>query len=180
MLGLMPDPRATPAAGPPSSFRGPGVAFLLAQVGARAAEEFSSALSELELSPGLAGIMRLLSVDPAVTQQQLAQKLRTAPSRVVAYLDDLEARGWITRTRDAGDRRANIIHLTPAGRQSFAAIATVGRRHEERVTQPLTDDEAATLRELLTRVAAGLDLTEGVHPGYRSAAGRPDPESDTR
>ncbi|SOD74570.1 DNA-binding MarR family transcriptional regulator [Jatrophihabitans sp. GAS493] len=160
----MPAPRSRP----PESQRGPGVAFLLAQVGARAAEEFASSLSELDISPGVAGIMRLLMADAAMTQQQLALTLGTAPSRVVAYVDDLEQRGWITRTRDANDRRANIISPTADGRRAFAGIATTARRHEQRITGSLSDDEAATLRELLTRIAASLDLTEGVHPGYRA------------
>jgi DNA-binding MarR family transcriptional regulator len=89
------------------------------------------------------------------------------PSRIVAYVDDLEARGWVARTRDPSDRRVNLLTVTAQGDEAFGVIASVARAHERRVTAALDDDERATLAELLGKLADASGLTPGVHPGYR-------------
>lgn len=146
-----------------------GVAFLLTQIGSHAAERFAVALSDHDLTPPLAGIMRMLLVEPGLSQQQLAERLHAAPSRVVGYLDDLDARGWISRVRDTVDRRVNVLSLTDAGRAAFADLGVISRAHEARLTASLDDDEYAALRRLLEKVAAEQQLERGIHPGYREA-----------
>jgi DNA-binding MarR family transcriptional regulator len=153
------------ASSPP---RNGGIAFLLAQLGSHAAQQFGAALAAEGLTPALAGIMRLLRVEPGLSQQQLAERLGTVPSRIVGYVDDLEARGWISRARDPGDRRVNVLTVTAAGGDAFRALATVARGHERRITAGLDDQERAALLALLTKLAAAQELTPGVHPGYRS------------
>jgi DNA-binding MarR family transcriptional regulator len=153
-----------PSSAPPP---GPGIAFLLAQLGAHAADEFARSLAPLELTPGLAGVLRLLRVEPGLSQQDLARRLGLVPSRVVALVDDLEQRGWIQRARDTGDRRVNVLTLTDAGNQAFAKVAAVARAHEARITAGLTDAERDRLRALLAALAERRELTPGVHPGYR-------------
>jgi DNA-binding MarR family transcriptional regulator len=152
-------PTSPPAAG--------GIAFLLAQIGAHAAEQFSVSIADLGLTPPLVGIMRLLQAEPGLSQQQLADRLRTVPSRVVGYVDDLEARGWLVRARGTDDRRVNVLTITDTGRAAFRDIAGVARAHEQRMTTGLDDTDRATLLELLTKLAAIQELTPGVHPGYR-------------
>lgn len=146
-----------------------GVAFLLAQLGSHAAEQFAHALAEHDLTPPLAGVLRLLHSEPGLSQQRLAERLGTAPSRVVGYVDDLESRGWISRTRDPVDRRVNVLTLTVAGQQAFDTLAALGSDHEQRITGVLDEAEHATLRELLGKLAAAHQLAPGVHPGYRQA-----------
>jgi DNA-binding MarR family transcriptional regulator len=149
---------------------GPGVAFLLTQLGAHAAERFALVLGEHDLTPPLAGIMRLLRATPGLSQQQLADRLAVAPSRIVGYLDELEGRGWISRTRDSEDRRVNVLALTAQGRKAFTALAATARGHEAAITAGLTPAERTTLLGLLTKIADHQQLTPGVHPGYRHQA----------
>lgn len=156
-----------PAANEPP--RHGGVAFLLTQLGSHCADRYAVALQELDLTPPLAGIMRLLRSSPGISQQQLAERLGVAPSRIVSYVDDLEARNWIRRTRDDQDRRVNLVSLTTQGRDAFAALAAVSRRHEHAITDGLSAAERETLLELLTTVAGNEGLNPGIHPGYRTA-----------
>jgi DNA-binding MarR family transcriptional regulator len=151
----------------PTPPRQGGIAFLLAQLGAHAAEQFSESLAESGLTPALAGIMRLLRTEPGLSQQQLAERLGAVPSRIVSYVDDLEGRGWITRSRDPGDRRVNVLTITDTGAEAFKALATVARAHERRITAGLDDDERSALLDLLVKLSAAQRLTPGVHPGYR-------------
>jgi DNA-binding MarR family transcriptional regulator len=152
---------------PPPDARG-GVAFLLAQLGAYAGQEFAAALAEQDLTPPLVGILRVLRFEPGLSQQELAAKLGMVPSRVVAYVDDLQARGWVTRTRDADDRRVNVLTVTKAGEAAFAAVAVTAHNHEAKITAGLTKTERATLLELLGKLVALRGLTPGVHPGFRT------------
>jgi DNA-binding MarR family transcriptional regulator len=95
----------------PSQCRPPesgGIAFLLTQLGTQAASEFAQALAEHDLTPPYAGIMRILQLEPGVSQQQLADRLRTAPSRVVGYVDDLEERGWIGKLAEQRGLTAGV------------------------------------------------------------------------
>jgi DNA-binding MarR family transcriptional regulator len=156
----------------PSSLPPPrqGVDFLLTQLGTHAAERFALVLSEHDLTPPLAGILRLLRSAPGLSQQQLADRLGVAGSRIVGYVDELESRGWISRTRDSADRRVNVLTLTAQGQQAFTALAAVARGHEAAITAGLTPVERETLLELLTKIADRQQLTPGVHPGYRQQA----------
>jgi DNA-binding MarR family transcriptional regulator len=154
---------AVPAATPPA--RGSGIAFLLTQLGSYAAGQFADGLSAHDLTPPYAGIMRLLRTQPGLSQQRLAELLGAAPSRIVSYVDELEARGWVERTRDSVDRRVNVLTVTPAGGDAFTLIAAAGRDHEKHLTAGLTEAERAELLALLTKLAELRGLTPGVHPG---------------
>jgi DNA-binding MarR family transcriptional regulator len=70
-----------------------GAAFLLAQLGAHAAAKFAERLEQLHLTPAHAGIFRILSATPAISQQALATALGTVPSRLVGLIDELESKG---------------------------------------------------------------------------------------
>jgi len=48
-------------------------------------------------------------------QRDLSARLRLDPSDVVAVLDELESRGFVSRTRCTEDRRRYIVAITAAG-----------------------------------------------------------------
>src|SRR5882672_7988678 len=108
-----------------------GAAFLLAQVGAHAASRFAERLAVLELMPAHAGIFRILAATPAITQQALATALGTLPSRLVAIVDDLEARGFVERRAHETDRRTYALHLTDKGKAIMETISRVAREHRQ-------------------------------------------------
>jgi DNA-binding MarR family transcriptional regulator len=147
-----------------------GAAFLIAQLGAHAAEQFARRLAEHGLTPPQAGILRLIMTSENINQQALAERLGILPSRVVAFIDDLERRELIRRERDSSDRRANVLVLTDAGRSALRSIRTVASAHDKSLCAALDDDERAELVTLLSKMAAAEGLTPGVHPGYRSIA----------
>lgn len=145
-----------------------GAAFLLAQIGAYAAGQFGARLAQHGLTPPQAGILRLLASRPGTSQQELAGTLGMLPSRVVAFVDELEADGLVQRVRDEIDRRRNALQLTAQGRATLQVIGRVGKAHEDALCAGLSERERAQLRTLLTKIADEQELTPGVHPGYRS------------
>jgi DNA-binding MarR family transcriptional regulator len=144
------------------------VAFLLAQVGGRAAQEFAKALTPLKLAPPDAGILRLLSLSPGVSQQELARCLGMHASRVVAVIDAMEQRGLVVREPNLSDRRLYSLQLSEAGRATIGAISRVARAHDERFCAALSEAERGQLRGLLEKLASKHKLAPGIHPGYRT------------
>jgi DNA-binding MarR family transcriptional regulator len=138
-------------------------------LGHRAATLFAELLTPLNLTPPLAGILRLVARQPGMSQQELSARLQLLPSRVVAFVDELESRGYVKRERNQTDRRLYALHLTDEGRDFMAELSEVARDHDRRLTAGLTAAQKAELNELLALVAENQRLTPGVHPGFGNA-----------
>ena len=144
------------------------VAFLLSQVGGRAAQEFARLLEPLGLAPADAGILRLVARSEGISQQALAAALHMHASRLVALIDDLESRGLLTREAHPTDRRLYSLALTAKGREALLSLREVADEHNRLLCAALTRTEVTELQSLLSKIAEQQGLTAGVHPGYRS------------
>jgi len=144
------------------------IAFLVAQLGAYAADRFGERTAALDFTRPQAGLLRLISREPGQSQQAIARRLGTPPSRLVALVDGLEQRGLIERRRNPGDRRNYALHPTAAGEQAMAALSQASLEHEQAISAPLTEAERAQLSSLLGKLAAAHGLVPGIHPGYRN------------
>ena len=153
---------------PASGDGGDGVAFLLAQLGHHAATLFAEQMASIDLTPPHAGILRAIASDPGRSQQALSGQLGLLPSRVVAYVDDLEDRGYVERRRNPDDRRLHALYLSASGKKLMSKIGDLARQHDRRLTAGLDDDQRETLRGLLGALAERQGLTPHVHPGYRT------------
>jgi DNA-binding MarR family transcriptional regulator len=148
-------------------------AFLLAQVGARAAALFATRLQGLELVPAHAGTLRAIAGNAGISQQALASLLGMVPSRLVPLLDELEKRQLVERRDHPDDRRVYAIHLTEKGSKAMAEIGRVARAHDDAVCASLSEKEREHLWSLLSRIADEQELTPGVHPGFAHVGGEP-------
>jgi DNA-binding MarR family transcriptional regulator len=146
----------------------PGATFLLAQLGAHAAQRFAERVAELELTPPQTGLLRCVAQRPGQSQQAIAGQLGTTPSRLVGLVDGLQQRGLIERRRNPGDRRNYALYLTDAGRRSMARIGLAARQHEDALCAGLSEAERAQLQALLARLATRQGLAKLAHPGYGS------------
>jgi DNA-binding MarR family transcriptional regulator len=153
---------ATPKRIPPV-----GVAFLLSQVGAHAANSFEERLAGMELKPQHAGLLRMLGSNPGLSQQELCDVFGIFPSRLVVLLDQLEARRLIERRDNSSDRRGHRVHLTKAGRRALTGIGRITLELETDLCAALTGPEKASLARLLTRIVAQQNIMPAVHPAYR-------------
>jgi DNA-binding MarR family transcriptional regulator len=149
-----------------------GVAFLVSQVGAHAADGFAERLAVLKLKPHHAGILRMLGSNPGLTQQALSELLGIFPSQLVLLLDLLEEQKLIERCNTPEDRRSYRLHLTRRGRGALAQIGHVTQQLEDDLFAVLNEREMRVLRELLTRVVKQQQITPGVHPAYKQLGRR--------
>jgi len=149
------------------------VAFLLSQLGARAAQEFTRLLTPLNLAPADVGILRLVARSEGISQQALAAALNMHASRLVALIDDLESRGLLVREVHATDRRLYSLALTAKGKETLLSIREVADEHNRLMCAALTRAETLTLQALLSKIADQMGLTAGVHPGYQGMGNKP-------
>ncbi len=85
------------------------------------------------------------------TQQQLGETLHLDKNNCVILLNDLEQDGFIERKRDPIDRRRHLVGMTPAGRKALERAEVKLETLEDQVIGSLSDDERATLRDLLAK-----------------------------
>lgn len=86
-----------------------------------------------------------------VPQQMLCDMLHTSQNTVVVWLNELEEAGFITRARDADDRRKHKVVITPAGLMALEKGETEMRRLEDEALGALTAEERTHLRRLLSK-----------------------------
>jgi DNA-binding MarR family transcriptional regulator len=150
-----------------SSSRPSRIGFLLTQLGTDAASRFAARTKELGVTPGQAGVIRILGRQPGISQRDLADRLGAVQSRVVALIDGLEGLDLVTRERNAADRRNYELRLTDRGQTVLGALRGVAEAHEADVTKALNDAERAELSRLLGLMLAETQLDADVHPGYK-------------
>ena len=152
----------------PSRGRHPtGAGFLLAQVGALGARLFAARIAALGLRPPQSGLLRAIAREPGRSQNEIADQLGVAPSRVVVLVDELEADGLVERQHSRTDRRRRVVQLTDKGRAAMAGLVGAAADHEDELCAPLSPDQRRTLAELLETIATHHGLAPGVHPGFQ-------------
>ena len=82
---------------------------------------------------------------------ELSRCLMVTGGNVTSLTDELERDGLVVRQRNAGDRRAWMLRLTPEGRRSFEAMA---REHEGWILELFSGLDAATVRQLHRHLGA--------------------------
>jgi len=115
-------------------------------------DDFATAMGELEMSPGLFGILVVIEANSGLKQTELANAARLDRSSLVPALDKLEARGLVARRASVEDRRVNGISLTAAGAALLKKLKQRVARHEQRLVSNLTAEERETLIALLQRI----------------------------
>jgi DNA-binding MarR family transcriptional regulator len=87
------------------------------------------------------------------TQLALAKEVSLDRTVMTYLLDDLEAHGLVTRSPDPRDRRARLVLITDVGRARLRQVRQSLTAAEARLLADLDDQDAETLRTLLSRVA---------------------------
>ncbi|WP_344615800.1 MarR family winged helix-turn-helix transcriptional regulator [Dactylosporangium salmoneum] len=155
-----------------------GAAFLLAQIGAHAAERFAQRVQQLGLTPPDVGLLRMIAAQPGRSQQSVAVDLGVVPSRVVALVDNLDHKGLVERRPGETDRRHHALHLTAEGEQLMMEMRTIASAHDDDICAALNGEERVQLAGMLQRIAEQQGLTPGVHPGFRHLGARRRPNAE--
>lgn len=94
-------------------------------------------------------LLSLLEQNGAMTQKELRDALGIQAGSFSELALRLEERGFITRERDARDRRRIVLRLTDAGREKAGQSARVG---DAELFAALSIGEQAQLRVMLGKI----------------------------
>ena len=98
-------------------------------------------------------ILALVQGNPDVTARQLARALAVTPPNIAIWLDRLESRGLITRTRSTSDARVHHVRVTRAAAVLLDRSMRRVLDGEQAALAVLSAAERAMLIELLHKVA---------------------------
>jgi DNA-binding MarR family transcriptional regulator len=110
-------------------------------------------LEPLGLSPRAWGVLSTLAESGPLTQIELATTMAIDRTVMVYLLDELEDQALVERVRNPRDRRAFLIHLTPAGQDAQRRAAAALEGAADNLLAPLNATERRHLVDLLARIA---------------------------
>ncbi len=87
---------------------------------------------------------------------ELADAIILSKSGLTSLVDRMEREGLLERSPDPRDRRAILVTLTEHGAERFREASELHRAFVRRMfTSRVSDDEAATIVDVLARVRSG-------------------------
>lgn len=107
-------------------------------------------LAKLRLKPVEYTVLSLINSNPNINQKRLGQTIRVSPPNMATLLDKMQSSGLIDRRRNPGDRRSQILALTPIGRELCVKAEQVATRAD--ATPTLSNAEREQLAQLLAKI----------------------------
>jgi len=156
MPGRVAEPPVEP---PPGGLDQTRLMHLAGYAASRAAivlrKAFARHMAPLDLKVVEFTIGVLVASNTEVNQKQLCQALDVSAPNMAVTLDRMAERGWIERVRSTQDRRNQIIHLTPVGRELVQRAEKISATMEQGTLRMLSPAERAMLIELMLKVGLG-------------------------
>lgn len=90
------------------------------------------------------------------TQAELARAVGIRGPTLTHHLDGLEDAGLVTRRRDPGNRRIQVVELTPEGEATFHRLRLAATAFDQRLREGLTDADTERLRRTLARMRSNV------------------------
>ena len=128
------------------------LAYLLKHAQLALGEHTGPALAPFGITGRELAVLTVLGEAEALAQHQAAGRLGVDRTTMVELVDGLERKGFVERRPDPGDRRRNLVHLTPAGRHALDEGGRASRDAEQTFLAALDPAEAVQLRTMLQRV----------------------------
>ncbi len=113
---------------------------------------FLQRMAPFDLRPVDFSVLTLIAHNPGITSRQLCTALDILPPNLVGLIKSLDKRGLIERHPHPTDRRAQGLHLSPAGRKLQKSAQTTVTALESDVAGRLSAKELDTLKALLRKV----------------------------
>ena len=115
----------------------------------RLREQFGITLPRFDL-------MAQLEREPkGLSMGELSRRMMVTGGNVTSIVDQLEKEKLVQRQPQPGDRRAYAVHLTPAGREAFSAMAIAHESWIVELLSPLVTQQQEQLFQLLATLKTG-------------------------
>jgi MarR family transcriptional regulator, transcriptional regulator for hemolysin len=117
---------------------------------------FDETLAEAGGSISVWLILLNLKIRKPGTQRELAEAVGIREATLTHHLNAMDADGLIARTRDAANRRIQVVTLTEKGDQAFLSLRAAATAFDAKLRTGLADTDLATLTTLLARLTANV------------------------
>jgi DNA-binding MarR family transcriptional regulator len=122
---------------------------------------FMEETSAFDATPVQFAILNALMDDPGEDQVTLSNRVAFDPATFGSVIGRIEAKGWVTREADPGDRRRKLLWITPEGEKVALGMKRAVAKAQLRIVAPLTSDEQEQLSALLGKLIAGHEKPAG-------------------
>ena len=107
-----------------------------------------------DITPVQFAILNALMDDPGEDQVTLAGKVAFDAATFGSVIARLEAKGWVRREPDAGDRRRKLLWITSDGRRAALQMKHAVGKVQTRILGPLDAAERRQLIALLGKLVS--------------------------
>jgi DNA-binding MarR family transcriptional regulator len=128
--------------------------WLVGQASQRAQTLVGEALAQEGMRRQHFTVLASLAEQGQASQAALGRRLWIDRSDLHAIVAELEREGLIARVRDPGDRRRNVVSITPAGTSTLKRLDALIDRAQRELVAPLSASERSELIRLLERLIA--------------------------
>lgn len=113
---------------------------------------FTETFVELDLTQKQVSVLWLIDEHRNIAQADIGRRLQMDRATVMAIVNRLQKRGYVTRTASTDDRRRQVLALTVEGREALLSARHSVLEHEAWLKSRFTDQEATMLINLLRRI----------------------------
>jgi MarR family transcriptional regulator for hemolysin len=117
-------------------------------------------------------ILTALKQGSHTMQREIAAAIGIEGATLTHHLNRMEADGLVRRERVAGNRRSQVVTLTPAGEALFASLLRAVIAFDRQLRAGFSDRDLAAVHRLLARLRANATT---MNPLSSRAAGRRQP-----
>ncbi|MFD7841687.1 MarR family winged helix-turn-helix transcriptional regulator [Nocardia sp. NPDC059764] len=135
----------------PARLRGKST-WLISKAAARAQRLISEAMAEVDGRAYHFAILAAVDEFGPDSQVRIGQRCGIDQSDMHTMLRELAEHGYVARTPDPGDRRRNLITLTPSGRRRLQKLDSALTAVQDDLLATLSATERDQLAALLARV----------------------------
>ena len=106
-----------------------------------------------DMRPAHGNAMEMLAIQDGLRLTDIAARAGMAPQSMGEIVDDLVAKGYLSRREDPADRRAKRIYLTQKGRDTAQASRIALLEIERRIRETLGTDTYQEMRRNLAAIS---------------------------
>lgn len=117
---------------------------------------YTQRLKPYNISYGQAPFLMALYREDGVNQETIAKRLLFNKATIARAIDKLEREGYVCRTQDKNDGRANRIFLTPKGREIEPVMNQLSQEWNSILLSGFTEVECLVLKELMKKIVSNV------------------------
>jgi DNA-binding MarR family transcriptional regulator len=136
--------------------------YLLHDVSRLFLKRYASRAAEFGFTLPQSKALGYLSRNEGISQARLAELCDLEPMTLARLLERMEGDGWITRNRDALDRRSNCLYMTPEGERILRRMGRISADLRAQIIAGVSLEERAVFITVLEYLYATLLLIDDV------------------